>query len=283
MDFVTQNIKLMRSSIIAQSVFVVILFSIILSSCKQSSTGTGEDDVTMISGDSLLSEAIDIVYPLPAPLELYKKLEDIGASYIGDILNPIDNIDNYYTGKNKALNLGTYAADLCYVSAYHKKQEIQLYSKNLKSLMDDLSVNNKYTDFSSDEMKQKLENKDTLDNIVTNMLYDTYTAIAKDGDPALAALMLTGIWSEGIYIASHISSNTYTIDEMVEVINDQRSSLEMVLDLLKKTRGNEITDSLIKALENVKAMYEETEDNLTKEQLHQITRAIENIRSSIIS
>jgi hypothetical protein len=96
-------------------------------------------------------------------------------------------------------------------------------------------------------------------------------------------LLLTGIWSEGLYIASHIPSDTYTIDEMMEVINSQRSSLEIILDLLMKTKGNEITNSLMKALLNIKAIYDETEGSLTKEQLHQITRAIENIRSSIIS
>ena len=237
----------------------------------------------MITRDSILSEVKDVIYPLPAPLELYQKLEDIGATYIGKILNPIENIEKYYTEKNKALNLGTYAADLSYVSTYNRKQEIQLYSRNLKSLMDDLNVNINFTDFYSDEMKQKLENKDTLAHIVTNVFFDAYTAMAKEGDPALAALMLTGIWSEGLYIASHISSDTYNNNEIIKIIYDQRTSLEIVLDQLKKTRGNEITDSMIKALESVKAMYDKTEGSLTKERLRLITRAIENIRSSIIS
>jgi hypothetical protein len=52
---------------------------------------------------------------------------------------------------------------------------------------------------------------------------------------------------------------------------------------LEKTKGNEVTDSMIKALENVKTMYDETGDSLTKQQLDEITKAIENIRSSIIS
>lgn len=283
-DFVTQNIKLMRFiKTIIPSVFAIILLSLAFNTCKQSSTGTGEGDTTLVTKDSLLSEVKEVVYPLPAPLELYQKLEDIGASYIGDVLNPIDNIDKYYTEKNKALNLGTYAADLSYVSTYNNKQAIQLYSKNLKSLMDDLSVNINFTDFYSEEMKQKLENKDTLVKIVTNVYYDAYTAMAKHGDPALAALMLTGIWSEGLYIASHISSDTYNNNEIVKIIYDQSTSLEIVLDLLKKTKGNEVTDSMIKALENVKAMYDKTEGSLNKDQLDEITKAIENIRSSIIS
>jgi hypothetical protein len=268
---------------ILPSAFVIVLFSLSFNSCKQSSTGTGEGDTTMIVKDSLLSEVKEVVYPLPAPLELYQKLEDIGAVYIGKVLNPIENIDKYYTEKNKALNLGTYAADLSYVSTYNKKQEIQLYSKNLKSLMDDLNVDINFKDFYSEEMKEKLENKDTLAKMVTSVFYDAYTEMAKNGDPALAALMLTGIWSEGLYIASHISSDTYNNTEIVKIIYDQKISLDIVLDLLNKTKGNEVTDSMIKALENVKLMYNKTEGSLTKEQLDEITKAIENIRSSIVS
>jgi hypothetical protein len=268
---------------IIPSVFAIVLLSLSGSSCKQSSTGTGESDTTLIVRDSLLTEVKEVVYPLPAPLELYQRLEDIGATYIGNILNPVENIDKYYTEKNKALNLGTYAADLSYVSTYNKKQAIQLYSKNLKSLMDDLNVNINFTDFYSEEMKEKLENKDSLVNTVTNVFYDAYSEMAKNGDPSLAALMLTGIWAEGLYIASHISSETYNNTEIVKIIYDQRTSLEIVLDLLEKTKGNEVTDSMIKALENVKTMYDETGDSLTKQQLDEITKAIENIRSSIIS
>ncbi|MBN2215264.1 MAG: hypothetical protein JW723_13585 [Bacteroidales bacterium] len=267
---------------IIPSVFAAVLL-LSVSSCRHRSAGTGEGDTAMITKDSLMSEVKEVVYPLPAPLELYQKLEDIGASYIGNVLNPVENIDKYYTEKNKALNLGTYAADLSYVSAYNKKQEMQLYSKNLKTLMDDLNVNINFTDFYSQEMKQKLENKDTVVKIVTNVFYDTYTAMQKEGDTALAALMLTGIWAEGLYIASHISEDTYNNNEIVQIIYDQKNSLQIVLDMLNKTKGNEVTNSMIKALENIKAMYDKTGDSLTKEQLSEITHAIENIRSSIIS
>ncbi len=237
----------------------------------------------MIVKDSLMSEVKEVVYPLPAPMDLYQKLEYIGASYIGNLLNPVGNIDKYYTEKNKALNLGTFAADLAYVSTYNKKQEIKLYSKNLKTLMDDLSVNINFVDFYTEDMKQKLENKDTLVKVVTNVFYDTYASMAKQGDPALAALMLTGIWAEGLYIASHISSDTYNNNEIVKIIYDQKNSLEIVLEMLDKTKGNEVTNSMIKALQSIKAMYDKTGDSLTKEGLDEITSAIENIRSSIIS
>lgn len=264
---------------------VIVLFLLTLSfiSCKQSTKTAIEADTSKIVKDSLLSEVREVVYPLPAPMQLYQKLEDIGAVYIGKVLNPVENIDKYYTEKNKALNLGVYAADLSYVSTYNKKQEIQLYSRNLKTLMDDLNVNVNFTDFYSEDMKEKLDNKDSLVHIVTNTFYNAYSDLAKNGDPALAALMLTGIWSEGLYIASHISKDTYANTDIVKIIYDQQTSLDIVINMLKNTQGNEVTDSLIKALENVKAMYAKTQGSLTKEQLNEITGAIENIRSSIIS
>ncbi len=264
-------------------VLITLFIAIGFNSCKQASTGSSGTDTTLITKDSLMAEVKDVVYPLPGPFELYKKLEYIGASYIGKVLNPIDNIDKYYTERNRALNLGTYAADLSYVSTYNKKQEIQLYSHNLKSLMDDLNVNINFTDFYAEDMKQKLENKDTLVNIVTNLYYNAYKQMAKNGDPSLASLMLAGIWTEGLYIASHISDNTFGNTEIVKIIFDQKTSLDIVLDQLKKTKGNELTDSLIKALENVKAMYSKAGDSITKPQLDELTKAIENIRSSIIA
>lgn len=261
----------------------VLFIAFVFNSCKQSPKGGAENEAGTITKDSLLAEVKEVVYPLPGPFELYQKLEYIGASFLGKILNPVENIDKYYTEKNKALNLGTYAADLSYVSTYNKKQEIQLYSRNLKSLMNDLNVNINFSDFYSEDMKHKLENKDTLVKIVTNVYYDAYREMAEKGDPSLAALMLTGIWTEGLYIASHISDDTYNNTEIVKIILDQKTSLDIVLDMLNKTKGNEVTNSLIKALENVKTMYAEAGDSLTKDQLDKITKAIENIRSSIIS
>ncbi|MBN2612112.1 MAG: hypothetical protein JXB00_11195 [Bacteroidales bacterium] len=262
---------------------VALFISFSFGSCKRSATGKAGSDTSAVTKDSLLAEVKEVIYPLPGPFELYQKLEDIGASYLGEVLNPIENIDKYYTEKNKALNLGTYAADLSYISTYNKNQEIQLYSRNLKTLMTDLSVNINFIDFYSEEMKQKLENKDTLVKVVTNVYYDAYKEMAAKGDPSLAALMLAGIWTEGLYIASHISDDTYNNNDIVKIILDQKNSLDIVLDMLEKTGGNEITNSLSKALGNIKAIYDEAGESITKEQLDKLTKAIEDIRASIIS
>lgn len=267
------------------SIAVVLIFSLALAfySCKTSTSDKGSADTTLITKDSMMADLKDIVYPLPSPFELYKKLEDIGAQYVGKVLNPVENIDKYYTEKNKALNLGVYAADLSYVSTYNKTQEIQLYSKNLKTLTDQLNVNLNYQDFYNEETKKKLENKDSLIAYITTMFYDTYKSMAQAGDPELSVLMLSGIWAEGLYIATHISDNTFNNPEIVKIIYDQRSSLESLIEMMKKYSGDEVIDNYIEAFGKVKAEYDKTDGSLTKQQLDDITNAIATIRASIIS
>jgi hypothetical protein len=229
------------------------------------------------------SDVQDIVYPLPAPFELSQQLDRAGASYVGNVLNPVSNADKYFTEKSKALALGVYGADLAYAGTYNNAKDINKYSGVLKSLVDDLGINVKYTDYFSDDSREKLNNKDTLVKVVSNVFYDTYTFLNKKSDPALAALVVSGTWVEGLYIATHITQDTYNNNEMVKLIYDQSKSLEKVISLLDKFENNEMVAGISGALKKLKAMYDETNGSLTKEQLDTITKTIETIRSSIVS
>ncbi len=262
---------------------ISIMLLIITSSCKKSKTSAGINaDTTLISKDSLEKELKEIVYPLPSPFEVYQKLEDIGATYMSKVLNPAKNIDKYFTDRMKAINLGIYAADLSYVTTYNKTQEIQLYSKNVKQLIDDLKLNIDYEDLYSEETRKKLENKDTLVKYITNTFHNVYKELAKSGDPSLAVLMVTGVWFEGLYIASHISENTFENTEIVKIIYDQRKSLEIVLNLLSNHLNTDFNKSLYNALMKIKNAYDKAKDGLTRELLNEITNSIENVRSSIV-
>lgn len=269
----------LRNIYIIAIIFMLILFA----SCKQGKQGKqGTLDTTIISKDTLSAELKEIVYPLPSPFELYQKLEDIGATYSPLILNPIRNIDKYYTERTKALNLGVYSADLSYVTVYNKTQEIQLYSRNVKKLIDDFKLNINFQDLYNEEMRKKLENKDTLVEYITNTFYSVYKNLATSGDPSLAVLMTTGVWVEGLYIAYHISESTFNNTEIVKIIYDQRKSLNILLDLLSKHLTNEYNKSLYNALNKIKQLYDKGQDGLTEKLFNDIKSSITTLRTSIV-
>jgi hypothetical protein len=248
----------------------------------------GEKSSTTEASDKISEEEIkagveEVVFPLPEPMNVYQMLENIGASYVGAVLNPVESIEKYYSSNVKAANLGVYAADLSYATVYDRKDDIDAYSQSLKILIDDLGIKIDYKMLISEETKAKTENLDSLIELTTEVFYNTYEFLYKESDPALAALMVNGFYVEGLYIATHISEDTFNNTEMVKIIYDQSKPLEKLIELNGKFPENQYLETLQNALKKLKALYDETDGSLTKEQLKTLTTSIETIRNSIVA
>ncbi len=266
--------------------FILVLFTLLFSSCKQSKQSETEDKQKKqeeLSVDTLESEVREVVYPLPSPFEVYEDLQRIGASYLGDVLNPVSNADKYFSENEKALNLGVYSADLSYVTTYDKTQEMQRYSRVVRSMMNNLDIDIEISNLSQESIKERFQNKDSLVNYVTNIFHKTYSFLNKKGDPSLSALMVAGIWSEGLYIATHISKDTYDTYEIVKLIHEQKTSLEKVMKIMNRFQDNETVSKLHDDFETLMKLYEEAGDSLTQDQFNAIKTQIAKIREKIVA
>ncbi len=266
---------------------LIVLISVIFFStaCRQSAQkATKQDtDQEMIEQADIEKGLKDLANPLPQPFEVYSMLEDIGASYLGKILNSPENADLYFTQKSKSVNIGIYAADLAYAATYDNKEDIKTYSKVLKSILDDLGVSIDYVALQDETMKQKLIDKDSLIDYVSNVYYNTYTFLYKESTPSLYDLIAAGEWVEGLFIDTHISEDTYQNYEIVKIIYNQSESLGELIEFMDRFNDDEMVSSLQDAFKKLKVLYDETEGSLTKKQLEGIVTTIETIRESIIS
>lgn len=268
-----------------KSAFLFIVCTVLVfSACKQSTDKLSEAE----KGDKLSQEEIqkgieNVVFPLPEPMGVYQMLQDIGASYVGNVLNPVESIEKYFASNVKAVNLGVYAADLSYAVVYDKKDDKDAYTKSLKQLIEDLNIDIDYKNLTSDETKEKAANADSLVKITTKVFYDTYNFLYNESEPALAALMVNGFYIEGLYIATHISKDTYNNVEMVKIIYGQAKPLEELIKLNEKFPNNEYVKAIQGSLIKLKQLYDATNGSLNKEQLNSITTTIESIRESMVS
>lgn len=263
---------------------ILVCTALLLPACKQSSNKLSDAE----KGDTLSQAEIqkgieEVVFPLPEPMGIYQMLQDIGASYVGNVLNPVASIDKYFASNVKAVNLGVYAADLSYAVIYDKKDDKDAYTKSMKQLIDELNINIDYKTLTSEETKEKAANTDSLVKITSQVFYDTYKFLYNESDPALAALMVNGFYIEGLYIATHISKDTYNNVEMVKIIYGQSKPLEELIKLNEKFAGNEYVKAIQGSLLKLKELYNTTDGSLNKEQLKAITTAIESIRDSMVS
>ncbi|MDP4209677.1 MAG: hypothetical protein Q8928_12765 [Bacteroidota bacterium] len=258
--------------------------ALILASCH----GNKSDKQTASTADSTNIKEISqnvkgVVYPLPTPFEMTRMLNNIGATYVRGILNPVDKSEKYFTEKAKALNLGIYGADLAYAATYEQKQDVKLYSQSLKKLADDLGVNIDYSKLLSDEYKEKLNNKDTLSNVITSTFYDTYKVLDQKSNPNLAIMMASGMWIELMYIATHISENTYHYPGIVKIITDQKASYSKLMDLLKEHNSNADIKDLESKLLILKPVFDKIDSGLHEKDYNLILSTIQSVRKTLVS
>lgn len=266
-----------------KSTLLSILMLVFIVSCKQSSdTSSDTDQGDKISKDDIKEGLEAAVFPLPEPMGVYNMLEEIGASYVGEVLNPVNAAENYLITNVKAVNLGVFGADLSYALVNEKQDDIDAYSKAVKNLVDDLSIKIDYKALLSADEDADISS-DSLVKFATDMFYNVYDFLYKESDPALAALMANGFYVEGLYIATHISDDTFNNTEMVKIIYDQAKPLAELIELNEKFSDNQYIQSLQSSLTKLKELYDATDGSLNEEQLKSITSTIEAIRATLVS
>lgn len=265
--------------------YTLILFALAIGfvACKPVNKKKDGQTVKPLLKKAIENEVKDVVYPLPSSFELASMLNRIGADYILGLSNSVEKADKYFTEKARALNLGVYSADLSYASTYNRKQETMLFLKASKSLIDNLEITSAFNSTLVEDVEKNLDDKDQLVKVITNSFYDTYEFLNKNGKANLSLLVVSGSFIEGLYVATHISENTYANPEIVKVIFDQKESLERLLKVLEPEKQDENIAALISDFTGLKASYDKIVDGtMTEDQLNEIITSVGKIRKSIV-
>jgi hypothetical protein len=227
-------------------------------------------------------EVKEIVYPLPTSFEVTEMLNRIGASYIIGVSNPVANASKYMSEKSQAMNLGVYGSDLSYASTYRQRQEIVDYMTASRQLIEELNISAAIDPEIIDKLEANADNKDALVKIISDSFYNTYSFLQKNDRSGVSALIMAGSWVEALYIATHISEDTYNNKEMVKIVMDQGVTLKKLLDILAKDAANKDVAETINDLAPLKAIYESINGGISEEQLGSITKEVQTLRAKIV-
>lgn len=257
-----------------------------LSSCSGNAKKVKDDDsiVSEIKKEQVEKEVEEFVYPLPTAFEVTNMLNRIGASYILTLSNPIESADKYFTEKSKALNLGIYNADLSYASAYNQKQNVIDYMNASNKLIEQLGFGDVIDEETLKEIEAVEDDKDKVVDLISETFYETYEYLNKTDRGSLSILVLAGSWTEALYIATHISEETYNNVEMVKLVMEQKEPLNKLMEIMKDYESNADVAETIEALEKVQSIFNTLENgSISKEQMEAITAEIYKIRTAMVS
>jgi len=236
-----------------------------------------------IEKEEVKKDVKNVVYPLPTSFEVTEMLNRIEASYILTLSNPPGNVDNYITEKEKALALGIYGADLSYASTYHQKQRTIDYMRVSKKLLEELDISAAVDPNIIEQIESVENDKEKLVEIISNSFYSTYEYLNNNDRGAVSLLVLSGSWIEALYIATHISDETFDNKEMITIIMNQKENLIKLMTLLEKYKSNEAVAETINILKPLYDIYENIDEgSITKKQMKKIAAAVKDAREKII-
>ena len=278
----------MKKELIIHSVSrtLIIIFSIflILSGCKSDKKDSSEAAETVdrtTEREQVIQELT--TYPVPDSYEVTKMLQKAGASYILSLSNPASKVGNYISSAEKALNLGIYGSDLSYASTYMMKQETMKYLEASKKLIDELEISTRFNVDYAARVEENLDSRDSLISIISESFVDTWEYLVENEQDKLAILVISGSYIEGMYITSQIAITAADNTSFLEVIANQKKSLNTLIDVIEPIKEDPDIAGINKRLNDLAKIFEDVGETLTADQLETLIDLVTPLRARIVS
>lgn len=284
----------------------LVLASFSLASCGSSSSDkvNNSDDFKEAEKDSLSQRIEHVMYNIPKPTEIPYQLQATGAEFNPVLVNKKDNADKYLSVNDKAaMNLGVYAADVGYLASYEKTQEAINHLSACKVLAENLNIIGSFDVEVLQKFEANISNKDSLSALVDATMRNTDAFLKDSNRNKLSALVITGSFVEGLYIATGIiksypknllkdEDRKSVLMPLTQLILKQKSSVSELAKMLSAVEQSESVTSLLTDMKSLETAYstlnldQQIKDKradlvLTDKGLADITTIIEKVRKDI--
>ena len=297
-----------------RNLLLLILSLTLLSSCqsrkgKLSNAEFEMPDSIEVAADLQISEeALDeIVQNVSSPIEMAALIKEIGTPFSIDYLATTDFVERYNTSFQMAYMLGVFGADLGYLNIYDKNTQIVDYLTSISRLADGIKVG-QFFDFSS--LKRLATSRENIDSLMYISVrsfnkMDSYLRETQRGH--LSALMITGIWIEGMYLATQVAKD-YSDEALQTRIGEQKLNMNNLFLILNAYQSQQQIQELVETLNQIKVEFDQVEItyemgepetveqdgmvmivqnersivHITEEQMKRITQITEEVRNKLI-
>lgn len=284
-----------------------ILTICLLQSCgtsTQKDAGSGAE--TFSEAEQKILEDISIVIKdLPPASSVPNAIKETGAEYNPTLINDLNRMGSYQIDNDKAaLNLGIYSADIGYLASYNKIQESLQHIEACKTLAESLGVNTAFNMETMRRFERNMSNRDSLLKLMNQTVSLTQERLESSDNLNMAALVITGGFIEGLYLAIEIVK-TYPRDEvsarerdeillpLEELILSQEQPLIDIIQMLRDIPQDDTIARMIAELSILKLLYDtdkahikehehEPDFILNEKFLHDVNAEVIRIRNEIV-
>lgn len=243
---------------------LLILASVqLFTSCSGCSDKKGASNDSLTLPDSLITDAPlklseeimnEVIGNLSSPVEMAGLFKSSGAEFTQRILNNPDNVANYVTSFQRALNLGVFSADLGYINTFDKNNIVVSYLLAVKNLADGIRVG-QFFDFN--QLSRLATNSANLDSLMEISLtsfnkMDSY--LREQNRSNVSSLIVTGAWIEGLYLSTEIVRESGS-KEIADRIAEQKNIINILEIILSNYSTEANFSDLLVNIQELKEAY----------------------------
>ena len=246
-----RTIAMIKNSIILLS---ALLF---LAACGQRPSQNLEVDLSDVETGELQisSETMtEIIQNIASPIEVAALISSLNIPFSTSYLADPENLSTSTTSFEMAYSLGALSADLGYLNMYEKTGTAVNYLASINRLADALQIG-QFFDFATiKRMATTSSDLDSLMFISVNSFNNMDDYLRETDRSNLSALMIAGVWMEGLYLATQVATQNSN-EDLKSMIGEQKLILNDLLLVLNNYKNETVIQGYITDLENIKAVY----------------------------
>jgi hypothetical protein len=237
-------------------------FAFLVAGCSGSSDENDIQNVNVDSSDVVVADStLPLVdYSVPTPNELFEIIKLQGGKQQMNLVNSLDNSENYVDVKSKALNFGVYSADVTYLSCFGIGIDFLKYFKKIEELGEELGISGAFDEGVMERIENNEANSDSLFMISNDTYYNSYMYLEENQKGVELSLIMVGGYIESLYIITNLVKTYSDTDPIVEKIGDQKVVMENLIDFISQY-GDDA--SVAEVITDLKSLSEVFEQNMT--------------------
>jgi len=207
----------------------------------------------LVVSDEAMTEVIENI---ASPLEVASLLSDLDVPFSVAYLSDPDNMSSYSTNLEMAYFLGALSSDLGYLNMYNKTGTAINYLSTINKLTDALDIG-QFFDFI--KMKRLATSENSLDSLLftsMNSFNRMNSHLKQTNRSNLSALMVSGVWIEGLYLATQVYEKT-ELEQVRDVVGQQKHILNDLLIILESYEKDDYVQQIIEGYKKIKAQFDE--------------------------
>ncbi len=276
-----------------KNALVISVLTLLFVSCGQSSKvkekkGTTPDgkeasvEVEVFDVMEIKDQIIEIINNSPKAPEIANFVNKVGASYILDLTVPIDDVEKFMTKTQMGLGLGMYAFDINYAKVFNRSDMVLKTSELEQQLLEKLGLQNEFASSGNfmKRLQNNAENKDSIDNLVNEMMNLAHQKFVTSDQPDTYALSFIGANIEALYILTQLSLFARDNEPMIDFLGEQGERAKSVFSLLELMAADENVKPYAEKMEAI-ANYFEGHKKFSEKELKEVSAMIESFRNEI--